>query len=176
MSAQVSLLRLEEADCALLRSSNKLTFDLGTAERTNGAIPSADVDCWFAGDIEFILPADFERWFAEDDSAVELTPTVHVFLVVLNAVGSECCNRCSEPVACQPPREKSTAPYATHASIREYSFSEHSCTVPLDVSRTALIVYNYVCTELLSPSDMKTVGSCYVTFPYIEVFYMNIKG
>ena len=62
-----SLLRLEEADCALLGSSN--TFDL---EWTNGAIPSADVDCWFAGDNEFILPADFERWFAEDDSAVFL--------------------------------------------------------------------------------------------------------
>ena len=29
---------------------------------------------------------------------------------------------------------------------------------------------------LLSPSVMKTVGSCYVTFPYKEVFYMNIKG
>ena len=65
-----SLLRLEEADCALLGSSN--TFDLGMAEWTNGAIPSADVDCWFAGDNEFILPADFERWFAEDDSAVFL--------------------------------------------------------------------------------------------------------
>ena len=102
-----SLLRLEEADCALLGSSN--TFDLGMAEWTNGAIPSADVDCCFAGENEFILPADFERWFAEDDSAVELTPAVHVFLAVLNAVGSECC-RCSEPVACQPPREKSTAP------------------------------------------------------------------
>ena len=101
-----SVLRLEEADCALLGSSN--TFDLGMAEWTNGAIPSADVDCWFAGDNEFILPADFERWFAEDDSAVELTPTVHVFLAVLNTVGSECCNR--EPVACQLPREKSTAP------------------------------------------------------------------
>ena len=110
--------------------SNKLTFDLGTAERTNGAIPSADVDCWFAGDNEFILPADFERWFAEDDSALELTPAVHVFLAVLNAVGSECCNRCSEPVACQPPREKSTAPYATHASIRKYSFSEHLHSTP----------------------------------------------
>jgi hypothetical protein len=47
------------------------------AEWTNGAIPSADVDCWFAGDNEFILPADFERWFAEDDSALELTPAVH---------------------------------------------------------------------------------------------------
>ena len=66
------LLRLEEADCAL--SSN--TFDLGMAEWTNGAIQSAYVDCWFAGDNEFILPADFERWFAEDDSAVELTPRV----------------------------------------------------------------------------------------------------
>jgi hypothetical protein len=86
-----SLLRLEEADCALLGSSN--TFDLGMAEWTNGAIPSADVDCWFAGDNEFILPADFERWFAEDDSALELTPAVHVFLAVLNAVGSECCNQ-----------------------------------------------------------------------------------
>ena len=103
----LSLLRLEEADCALLGSSN--IFDLGMAGWTNGAIPSADVDCWFAGDNEFISPADFERWFAEDDSAVELTPAVHVFLAVLNAVGSECCNRCSEAVACQPPREKSTA-------------------------------------------------------------------
>jgi hypothetical protein len=34
-----SLLRLEEADCALLGSSN--TFDLGMAEWTNGAIPTA---------------------------------------------------------------------------------------------------------------------------------------
>ena len=48
------------------------------AEWTNGAIPSTDIDRWFAGDNEFILPADFERrWFAEDDSAVELTPAVH---------------------------------------------------------------------------------------------------
>ena len=47
------------------------------AEWTIGAIPSADIDCWFAEDDEFILPADFERWFAEDDSAVELTPAVH---------------------------------------------------------------------------------------------------
>ena len=136
-------------------------------------------DCWFAEDNEFILPADFERWFAEGDSAVELTPAVHVFLAVLNAVGSECCNQsvfggCGMSAA---PR-KIYSPYATHASIREYSFSEYSCTVPLEVSRTIYIcfVYNYVCTELLSPSVMKTVGSCYVTFPYIEVFYMNIKG
>ena len=69
-------LGLEEVDCALFGSSN--TFGLGMAEWTNGAIPSADIDCWFAEDNEFILPADFEcRWFAEDDSAVELTPAVH---------------------------------------------------------------------------------------------------
>ena len=43
------------------------------------------------------------------------------------------------------------------------------------VTPESFYVY-YVCTELLSPSVMKTVGSCYVTFPYIEVFYMNIKG
>ena len=47
------------------------------AEWTNGAIPSADVDCWFAGHNQFILPADFEHWFAEDASAVELTSAVH---------------------------------------------------------------------------------------------------
>ena len=69
-------LRLEEVDCALLGSSN--TFGLSIAECTNGAIPSPDIDHWFARDNEFILPADFERrWFAEDDSAVELTPAVH---------------------------------------------------------------------------------------------------
>ena len=47
------------------------------AEWTNGAIPSTDIDCWFAEDNEYILPAHFERWFAKDDSAVVLAPTVH---------------------------------------------------------------------------------------------------
>ena len=60
-----SLLRLEEADCALLGSSN--TFGLCMAEWTNGAILSADVDCWFAGDNEFIfssvgLPKTIQLW------------------------------------------------------------------------------------------------------------------
>ena len=151
-----SLLRLEEADCALLGSNNTFDGYGGVDKRRNP-------DCWFAGDNEFILPADFERWFAEDDSAVELTPAVHVFLAVLNAVGSECCNQsvfrgCGMSAA---PR-KIYSPYATQASI--------SLSQKFPELHIKLIVYNYVCTELLSPSVMKTVGSCYVTFPYIEVF------